>query len=111
MGKTFRPWDVDQGRLFPPAPKDRLPARHLAHFILEVVREELDLSAICTRDGERRIDACIATDRQMHGSASATDDALKKQGPRAEAMRIKLRAGGFTGPYRLRKQVVEPVFG
>jgi len=60
---------------------------------------------------ERRIDAYIATGRQKHGSASATDDASKKQGPRAEAMREKLRAGGFTGPYRLRKQVVEPVFG
>lgn len=54
MGETFRPWDVDQGRLFPPAPKDLLPARHLAHFIREVVREELDLSAIYARYEESR---------------------------------------------------------
>jgi hypothetical protein len=26
-------------------------------------------------------------------------------------MREKLKAGGFESPYRLRKQVVEPVFG
>jgi hypothetical protein len=26
-------------------------------------------------------------------------------------MQQKLRDGGFTGPYRLRKQTVEPVFG
>jgi transposase len=30
---------------------------------------------------------------------------------RVEAMRAKLRAGGHTSPYRLRKQLPEPVFG
>jgi hypothetical protein len=46
-----------------------------------------------------------------HGTASPTDEADKKSGPRTQAMREKLKAGGFTSPYRLRKQVVEPVFG
>ena len=30
---------------------------------------------------------------------------------RVEAMRAKIKAGGHQSPYRLRKQVVEPVFG
>ena len=34
-----------------------------------------------------------------------------KFGTRTQAMRDKLRHGGFEGPYRLRKQTVEPVFG
>lgn len=59
----------------------------------------------------RGIDAYVATGRQKHGTASATGGEEKKQGPRATAMREKLRAGGWESPYRLRKQTVEPVFG
>jgi hypothetical protein len=33
MKKTFRPWDVSQGNLFPPALKDLVPPDHLSHFI------------------------------------------------------------------------------
>ena len=36
---------------------------------------------------------------------------LWEPGTRTLAMQQKLRAGGFEGPYRLRKQTVEPVFG
>lgn len=46
MDKTFRPWDVDQAMLFPPSVRDLVPPRHLAHFVREMVREDLDLSAI-----------------------------------------------------------------
>lgn len=60
---------------------------------------------------ERKIDGYVATGRQKHGTASATGGEEKKQGPRATAMREKLRAGGWESPYRLRKQTVEPVFG
>jgi transposase len=60
---------------------------------------------------ERKIDAYIATGRQKHGTPSATAHEEKKQGPRACAMREKLRAGGWDSPYRLRKHTVEPVFG
>ena len=60
---------------------------------------------------ERKIDAYVATGRQKHGTASATDHEEKKQGPLACAMREKLRAGGWDSPYRLRKHTVEPVFG
>jgi hypothetical protein len=39
--------------------------------------------------------------------------AAEKIGPptRLEAMRAKIKAGGHTSPYRLRKQLPEPVFG
>jgi transposase len=60
---------------------------------------------------ERKIDAYVATGRQKHGTASATDHEEKRQGPLACAMREKLRAGGWDSPYRLRKHTVEPVFG
>jgi transposase len=57
------------------------------------------------------VDAYIATGRQKHGSSSPTGGEDKKKGPLAQKMRAKLKEGGFEGPYRLRKQVVEPVFG
>jgi len=46
MGKIFRPWEVDQTWLFPPSVKDLVPPDHLSHFVRDLVREELDLSAI-----------------------------------------------------------------
>ncbi len=54
MKKTFRSWDVSQGNLFPPAPKDLVPPDHLSHFIGDLVRDELDLSAIYAHYDELR---------------------------------------------------------
>ena len=54
MAKTFRPWDVDQAVLFPPSLRDLVPAGHLAHFVRDVVREQLDLSAIYAAYTEER---------------------------------------------------------
>jgi transposase len=45
VSKTFRPYHPGQGFLLPPSPLDWLPQGHLAHFILDVVKE-LDLSKI-----------------------------------------------------------------
>jgi len=59
----------------------------------------------------RGIDGYIATGRQRHGAASPTSPTRVSQGPRAQKMCEKLRAGGYEGPYRLRKQTAEPVFG
>jgi hypothetical protein len=59
----------------------------------------------------REIRGYIATGRQKHGSASATGNEEKRQGPRTKAMRARLRRGGWRSRYRLRKQTVEPVFG
>ena len=59
----------------------------------------------------RHIRAYIATGRQKHGSEAATHAKNGKSGSLIAAMRDKLKRGGWRSPYRLRKQVVEPVFG
>ena len=59
----------------------------------------------------RRITGFVATGRQKHGEAAADGGEARKKGPKVEAMRERLREGGFESPYRLRKQTVEPVFG
>jgi transposase len=46
MSKSFRDWHVDQQLLLPPAVQDFVPQGHLARFVVSLVREELDLSAI-----------------------------------------------------------------
>ncbi len=60
---------------------------------------------------DRAIDAFIATGRQKHGQAAPDGDEARRKGPKVQAMRERLRQGGFDSPYRLRKQIVEPVFG
>ena len=54
---------------------------------------------------EREIDADIAPGRAKHASAG------EGGGARIAAMRAKIKAGGHASPYRLRKQLPEPVFG
>ena len=54
---------------------------------------------------ERKVDAYVAPGRAKH--ASAGEDG----GARIAAMREKIKAGGHASPYRLRKQLPEPVFG
>ena len=46
MSKTFRDWSLDQTLLLPPSVHDFVPAGHLSRFIVALVTEELDLSAI-----------------------------------------------------------------
>jgi transposase len=46
MAKTFKSWDIDQVILLPPSVHELVPAGHLAHFVRDLVRESLDLSAI-----------------------------------------------------------------
>jgi len=54
MSKTFRAWDVDQRVLFPASAGELVPRDHLAHFVRELVRGELDLGPIlATYDEER----------------------------------------------------------
>jgi transposase len=54
MSKTFRPWDVEQRWLLPPSVHELVAAGHVAHFVRETVREELDLSAILSTYTEER---------------------------------------------------------
>ena len=54
---------------------------------------------------EREIDAYIAPGRAKHAGEG------EGGGARVAAMREKIKAGGHSSPYRLRKQLPEPVFG
>jgi hypothetical protein len=54
MAKTFKSWDVDQPVLLPPSVQELVPAGHLAHFVRDLVRESLDVSAILTPYTEDR---------------------------------------------------------
>ena len=54
---------------------------------------------------EREIDAYIAPGRAKHAAEGEAG------GARVAAMRAKIKAGGHASPYRLRKQLPEPVFG
>jgi transposase len=59
----------------------------------------------------RRVKGYIATGRQHHGSKSATARRPAKPGSLLARMTTRLRRAGHRSRYRLRKQVVEPVFG
>jgi transposase len=59
----------------------------------------------------RRIEAYIATGRQKHGSKSAITKKTSTPGSLIAKMSIKLKRAGYRSRYRLRKQIVEPVFG
>jgi transposase len=63
---------------------------------------EANLAALAARD----IAAYIATGRAKH-----PDEGRSQTGPLTQAMRARLRRAGWRSRYRLRKQIVEPVFG
>jgi transposase len=46
MSRHFRPWKIDETLLLPPSTGDYAPADHLAHFVVSLARESLDLSEI-----------------------------------------------------------------
>ena len=54
MSKTFRPWAVDDIWLLPPSVQEFVPAGHAAHLVRDLVRDELDLSAILSVYTEMR---------------------------------------------------------
>lgn len=59
----------------------------------------------------RRIEGYIATGRQKHGTKSATANKASRPGSLIARMSTKLKRAGYRSRYRLRKQIVEPVFG
>ena len=63
------------------------------------------LRANLTAMEEREIDAYIAPGRAKHAGEG------EGGGVRVAAMRERIKAGGHSSPYRLRKQLPEPVFG
>jgi transposase len=64
--------------------------------------------AACAR---RHVSAFIATGRIRHGDPQPTAAKDWPDGSRSAAMHEKLRRAGRRSRYRLRKQIVEPVFG
>ena len=54
MSKRFLPWDVDQISLLPPSVLDYVPVSHPAHFVRDLVRDELDLEAVYASYGDAR---------------------------------------------------------
>src|SRR5262245_11299128 len=54
MAKSFRPWDVEQTWLLPPSVQELVPPNHPAHLVREIVRTQLDLSAILDTYEEER---------------------------------------------------------
>ncbi|MGY4362847.1 hypothetical protein ACVW0J_009340 [Bradyrhizobium sp. i1.7.7] len=53
----------------------------------------------------------VATGRQKHGTKAATTKRKLKSGTLVARMSTKLKRAGYRNRYRLRKQIVEPVFG
>lgn len=58
----------------------------------------------------RRIEGYVATGRQKHGTKAAVTK-RSAQKPLIAQMSTKLKRAGYRSRYRLRKQIVEPVFG
>lgn len=54
MSKTFRKWDVEQPMIFPPTVQDFVPSNHVAHFVRNLVLEQLDLKKIMNQYSESR---------------------------------------------------------
>jgi transposase len=79
--------------------------------------EEVSADAgYCSEDNlagleKRGVRGYVATGRQKHGATSATGRRAKPRGSRVAAMATRLKRGARRSRYRLRKQVVEPIFG
>jgi transposase len=54
MSKTFRPWKIDEPLFLPPMVQDFVAEDHLARFVLSLVRDDIDLTAITGRYGSER---------------------------------------------------------
>ena len=74
MSKHFRPWNIDQTLLLPPNVRDFVPKDHVSRFIVELVRESLDLKAImCSYVsglGQPPFDPRMMVSLLLHGYAS-----------------------------------------
>ena len=71
------------------------------------VASEANLAALA----ERRIAAYLSPGRIRHGQTDPAAGRVLKRKPRMQAMAETIRRAGRRSRYRLRKQLVEPVFG
>jgi transposase len=125
MSKHFRPWKINQAQLLPPRVQDFVPEDHLSRFIVALVTESLDLSVITASYtsglGQPPFDPRMMTALLLNGYASGIYSSrriAKACIERADFMMIvagdppdRLKRAGWRSRYRLRKQIVEPVFG
>src|SRR5260370_40458659 len=74
MSKYFRPWNIDQTLLLPPNVQDFVPKSHVSRFIVELVRESLDLKEITgsygSGLGQPPFDPRMMVALLLHGYAS-----------------------------------------
>src|SRR5258708_35385897 len=74
MSKYFRPWNIDQTLLLPPNVQDFVPKGHVSRFIVELVRESLDLKEITgsyvSGRGQPPVDPRMMVALLLHGYAS-----------------------------------------
>src|SRR5882672_6068742 len=74
MSKYFRPWNIDQTLLLPPNVQDFVPKGHVSRFIVELVRESLDLKEITgsyvSGLGQPPFDPRMMVALVLHGYAS-----------------------------------------
>jgi transposase len=71
MSKIFRPWTIDQPLLLPPSVQDFVGDDHLAHFVLALVLEHLDLGEIevayVSERGQPPFDPAMMTGLLLYG--------------------------------------------
>jgi transposase len=74
MSKQFRPWKFGQSQLLPPSVQDYVPEDHLSRFVVALVAESLDLSAIMSSYtsglGQPPFDPRMMTSLLLNGYAS-----------------------------------------
>src|SRR4051812_21458807 len=74
MSKYFRRWNIDQTLLLPPNVQDFVPKGHVSRFIVELVRESLDLKDITgsyvSGLGQPPFDPRMMVALLLHGYAS-----------------------------------------
>src|SRR6202163_2340179 len=74
MSKYFRPWNINQTLLLPPNVQDFVPKGHVSRFIVELVRESLDLQEITgsyvSGLGQPPFDPRMMVALLLHGYAS-----------------------------------------
>lgn len=91
----------------------------LVHIKTNTGRQARELSADAGDGSEHNLTTVtrhhvrgdVATGRQKHGTAAAPGARTTVPRTRAHAMKIRLKRAGYRRRDRLRKQVVEPVFG
>ena len=71
MSKHFRPWKIDQTQLLPADVSEYVPKRHMARFIVALVRESLDLAELTasypSRLGQPPFDPRLMVALLLHG--------------------------------------------